>query len=88
MITEENLVMHELIGLDAKVVESTNKEIVGFEGKIIDETKFMFSLKTKNGIKNLPKENSMWKFNFGNKESVVNGNLLSKRPSERLGGKR
>ncbi len=87
MITQENLLVHELIGLDATVLKSNNKQIVGISGKIIDETKSMFSLDTKNGIKKIPKQNTEWKFTFDKNESIVNGNLLIKRPHERLGGK-
>ncbi len=87
MITQENLLVHELIGLDATVLKSNNKQIVGISGKIIDETKSMFSLDTKNGIKKIPKQNTEWKFTFDKNESIVNGNLLVKRPHERLGGK-
>ncbi len=87
MITQENLLVHELIGLDATVLKSNNKQIVGISGKIIDETKSMFSLDTKNGIKKIPKQNTEWKFTFDKNESIINGNLLVKRPHERLGGK-
>jgi len=30
MITTENISFHELIGLNVEIVESTNKQIVGF----------------------------------------------------------
>ncbi len=47
----------------------------------------MFFLNTKNGIKKIPKENTEWKFSFDKNELIVNGNLLAKRPQERLGVK-
>ena len=87
MITQENLFMHELIGLDAAVVKSNNVQIIGISGRIIDETRSMLFLNTINGIKKIPKENVEWNFSFDKNESVVNGNLLTKRPQERLGGK-
>lgn len=87
MITKENLLIHELIGLEAMVVKSNNEQITGISGKIVDETKSMLFLNTINGIKKIPKENSEWKFSFDKNESIVNGNLLTKRPQERLGGK-
>jgi ribonuclease P protein subunit POP4 len=87
MITQENLLIHELIGLEAVVVKSNNKQITGISGKVIDETKSMLFLSTINGIKKIPKENTEWKFSFDKNESIVNGNLLTKRPQERLGGK-
>ncbi len=87
MITKENLLIHELIGLEVTVVKSNNEQTIGISGKVIDETKSMFFLNTINGIKKIPKENTDWKFTFGKDESIVNGNLLAKRPQERLGGK-
>jgi len=87
MITQENLLIHELIGLEATVMKSNNEQITGISGKVIDETKSMLFLNTINGIKKIPKENAEWKFSFDKNESIVNGNLLTKRPQERLGGK-
>jgi len=68
-------------------VKSNNEQITGISGKVIDETKSMLFLNTINGIKKIPKENAEWKFSFDKNESIVNGNLLTKRPQERLGGK-
>ena len=87
MITQENLLQHELIGLEAMIMKSNNEQITGISGKIVDETKSMLFLNTANGIKKIPKENAVWKFSFDKNESIVNGNLLTKRPQERLGGK-
>jgi len=68
-------------------MKSNNEQITGISGKIVDETKSMLFLNTVNGIKKIPKENVEWKFSFDKNESKVNGNLLTKRPQERLGGK-
>ena len=87
MIDQENILIHELIGLEATVVKSNNEQIIGISGKVIDETKSMLSLDTMHGIKKIPKENTEWKFSFDKNECTVNGNLLTKRPQERLGGK-
>lgn len=87
MITQENLLMHELIGLEATVMKSNNEQITGISGKVVDETKSMLFLNTVLGIKKIPKENIEWKFSFDKNECTVNGNLLTKRPQERLGGK-
>ncbi len=85
MITCDNLRFHEIIGLGVEVVNSTNPQIIGISGKIINETKSMFVLNTKKGIKKLPKENSMWKFLLDDTTIVLSGKLLKKRPYERLG---
>ena len=87
MITTENIALHELIGLDTEITQSSNIQSVGFKGKVVDETKSMFVLRTENGIKKFPKENTIWRFSFANNEIKLNGNMLTKRPYERMGGK-
>jgi ribonuclease P protein subunit POP4 len=45
-LTPHNIIHHELIGLDTKVVDSTNSSLIGIEGRIIDETKNMLTIRT------------------------------------------
>ena len=85
MITAENIVLHELIGLDAEVVKCNNAQTVGLCGKIIDETKSMLVLSTENGVKKIPKTNTQWRFSFDKMKTLVDGNQLTKRPQERIG---
>ena len=85
MITPENILCHELIGLETHIVKSNNLQAVGLHGKIVDETKSMFVIKTGSGIKKMPKENSTWKFKLDETFAIVNGNTISKRPHERMG---
>ncbi|HSD04310.1 MAG TPA: ribonuclease P protein subunit [Nitrosopumilaceae archaeon] len=87
MITPENIMMHELIGLHTTIVESNNSGITGMTGKVIDETKSMIILDTEKGIKKIAKENTQWKFSLGTVETLVSGNMLTKRPQERIGGR-
>ncbi len=51
MITIDNITSHEFIGLHTEVTQSSNPQIIGLNGRIIDETKTMFKKNTKNGIK-------------------------------------
>lgn len=88
MITPENIILHELIGLDAMIIKSNNEQTIVLGGKIIDETKYMLILSTSKGVKKIPKQNTQWKFSFNGKETLVNGNFLIQRPQERLGVKR
>ena len=85
MITSDNILLNELIGLQVQVIESSNKQIVGIGGKIVDETKFMFTLSTPNGMKRLAKSSSRWKFEYDGKESEFDGARLTRRPYERMG---
>ena len=79
-----HLLNHELIGLETQIVDSTNKSIVGLAGKIIDETKSMFTLETKSGTKIIPKQHSTWRFTVNDQSYTLDGNAISKRPEDRI----
>ncbi len=87
MITVDTISRHELIGLNTEIVKSTNQEVIGLNGTIINETKSMFTINTEKGLKNIPKSTSDWKFLVANKEMMVKASKLAKRPFERIGGK-
>ena len=87
MITTENITRHEFIGQHTQIVESTNSQIIGLNGTIINETKSMFSLNTVKGVKLIPKSNNSWKFKVNNQQITIKGSKIQKRPFDRLGGK-
>ena len=72
----------DLIGQDVTITNSTNKEIVGINGKIVLETKNMFLLDTENGEKKIPKNICQ----LSNNKGIIqtDSTKLSKRPHERL----
>ncbi|MDD5022836.1 MAG: ribonuclease P protein subunit [Candidatus ainarchaeum sp.] len=47
---KEKVLICPLIGLYAKVVRSSSKEMEGFEGKVIDETKNMLVFESENDL--------------------------------------
>ena len=87
MITVDTISRHELIGLNTEIVKSTNQEVIGLNGTIINETKSMFTINTKKGIKNIPKSVNDWKFIIEGKETTINGSKIAKRSFERIGAK-
>jgi ribonuclease P protein subunit POP4 len=87
MITAENIALHEFIGLKTEIVDSSNKELVGLRGTIVDETKFMFIIETSMGFKKIPKDHNKWKFSVQNQDVVLFGESLCKRPYDRVGMK-
>ncbi|QUC65387.1 ribonuclease P protein subunit [Nitrosopumilus sp. K4] len=87
MITSENITSHELIGMNTEVTNSSNPQIIGLNGRIVDETKSMIRINTVNGIKSIAKTSSDFKFNIDSKEIIVKGSNIAKRSFDRLGGK-
>lgn len=87
MITIENIASHELIGQHTEIIKSSNESLVGMNGIILDETKNMFTLKTDERIKFIPKSINHWKFTVNNQEKIIKGTKITKRPFERIGVK-
>ena len=87
MITTDTISRHEFIGLNTQIINSSNQQVIGLNGTIINETKSMFTLNTEKGLKNIPKSTNDWKFSVGNKEMIVKGSKITKRPFERIGAK-
>jgi ribonuclease P protein subunit POP4 len=82
-ITKDNLLNHELIGLKVEVINSLDKNKIGINGMVIDETKNTLIVLVKNEKKVLPKNECDFLFDIGEKV-VLNGKKILKRPEERL----
>ncbi len=87
MITVDNITSHEFIGLNTEITKSSNPQVVGLNGKIVDETKSMFTINTAKGIKSIEKDSNSWKFSIENKDVIVGGSKIAKRSFDRIGGK-
>ena len=87
MITADTISRHELIGLDTEILKSNNSQVVGLNGRIINETKSMFTINTKKGMKMIPKLVNDWRFSINGKNLTVKGSSIAKRPFERIGAK-
>ncbi len=87
MITGDNISSHEFIGMHTEIIQSTNSQVIGLNGTIENETKSMFQLNTDKGIKNISKTNNHWRFSIDNQTVIVDGNSISKRPEDRIGGR-
>ncbi len=83
-ITRENILMHELIGLDCSIIDSTDENKKGISGKIIDETKNTIKIKTKNGEKILPKKEVILELKLGKEKIIVEGKKIIGRSEDRV----
>ena len=86
MITPENVVRHELIGLKVEVRESTNPKSIGIKGRVIDETRNTFKIEKRGGKEvTLAKEDCKFVFTLPDRKRVmIEGSILVSRPEDRI----
>ena len=80
----KRLARSELIGLGVKLIESENRFNRGIKGRIIDETKNMFEIETKEARKKIIKDQCVFEFMIKGEKIQINGKSLTKRPEERI----
>ncbi len=84
-ITPTTIKFHELIGLEARIIESSDPNIKNLSGKVVDETKNTLKLYVKDNVKIIPKACSAFIFNLPDNIKVkIHGSLLIGRPEDRL----
>ena len=85
MISSRNVLRHELIGLDVLVSGATNPGQRGLSGRIIDETRNLLVIETKNGIKRIAKMYSKFQVSLPSRELVeIDGSVLVLAPEKRI----
>lgn len=75
-----NILRHELIGLECKVVTANNKSQIGMQGKIVDETLKTLSISGKK----VEKKGSVFRVKLESKTIDIDGNYLLSRPEDRI----
>ncbi|UCC40823.1 MAG: ribonuclease P protein component 1 [Candidatus Aminicenantes bacterium] len=84
-ISPENILRHELIGLEVKITNSSNNRIVGLKGKVIDETRNTLIITNEKNRKMIPKDVSVFQFKLPDGTAVkIDGVKLVGRPENRL----
>ena len=79
------ILKHEFIGLKAKVVNSSNPNVVGIEGKVINETRNTFVITHGNKNKTIAKNTAVFHFTMSNGTTVeINGKTIIGRPEDRI----
>ena len=85
MISAENILAHELIGLDVEITKKDNLTPSWLYGKIVFETKNMILLKTIFGIKGVPKAIiKKARIILLGGDCFINGSSLIERPEDRV----
>jgi len=67
-----------LIGKDIEVIDSINKNYIGIKGKIVNETKNLFIIRTKESYKKLLKKTIIFKMVYNSYNSEYKNQKYSK----------
>ncbi len=79
----KNIVLHELIGLDAEVIDSRDRSQIGIRGRVINETKNLLYLRHGSKVNRVVKKISKFKFTHGGDSFIVEGEEINFRAYER-----
>lgn len=83
-LNPHNILKHELIGLEIEITDSANKTLIGFKGKIIDETKNTITVSAGESLKKVLKAQIVFETKIDNKKVSIEGKKLVARPEDRL----
>lgn len=86
MITPHNLVRHELIGLQVRIADSANRQQIGLQGRVVDETRNTLTVEIAGHDKRFVKDQCDFSFTLpGSKTRVrVHGQVIVGRPEDRI----
>ena len=85
MLTPQNLIRHELIGLELTVVGSMNSCSIGLCGRVIDETRNTIVISQGGSRKVIPKATACFRFTLPSGMKVdVNGVQIVGTPENRV----
>ena len=83
MRSVKNIYMHELTGLDVRLMEASDTGLVGIRGKVTLETKRMIHILTENGVKKIQKHGTVFRVALPDGYRDVIGDMVMVRPHDR-----
>ncbi len=85
MTVSPSVVQYQFIGLETTVVKSSNPDVVGISGKVVDETRNTLTILQDNTEKVIVKDASVFEFVLPDKTVVeIDGKVIMGRPEDRL----
>ncbi|MDD5143232.1 ribonuclease P protein subunit [Methanoregula sp.] len=85
MITPQNVLRHELIGMDILVSGAANPDQRGLSGRVIDETKNLLVIETQKGVRRIQKMHSIFRVRLQGGEIVeIDGSVMVLAPEKRI----
>jgi ribonuclease P protein subunit POP4 len=85
MSVAPSIVQHEFIGLETKVVKSSNPYLIGIAGKVIDETRNTFTILSGDERKVIVKDTAVFEFALTDGTVVeIDGKVIMGRSEDRI----
>jgi ribonuclease P protein subunit POP4 len=83
-VSPETVARHELVGLSVRVTDADNPDLVGIEGRVVDETTNTLRVEGDERVRTVPKAGATLAFELPTGERVtVDGGRLVARPARR-----
>jgi len=81
-----DLPVHEFIDLNVNITKSTDPNLVGLCGRVIDETKNTFRIERSSDRKRIivQKSKNVFEFSIEDQKIAINGDDLAVRPQDRI----
>ncbi len=85
MRTKKNILYSTFIGLQVEIVNSSQHDLVGLKGKVVDETKNLVIIEKENGKEvKIQKVSSVFRFTLDDGDKFdIEGKRIAFRPHER-----
>ena len=83
--TKKNILYSTFIGLEIEITNSSQRELVGLKGKVVDETKNLLVIDKTDGKEvRIPKVSSIFRFTLDDGSKFdIEGMKITFRPEER-----
>lgn len=84
-VSSQDIIMHELVGRDVHIVQSTDSKRVCTQGVIRTETREMIGIESDTKMVMVPKRNCVFDITLPDGTKVrIDGKLLQGRPEDRM----
>jgi len=85
MMVTPSIVQNEFIGIEAKVVRSSNPHVVGISGRVVDETRNTFTILYNGKRRVVIKDTAVFDFVMPDGTVVeIDGKVIMGRPEDRI----
>jgi len=81
--TRKNLLYSTFIGLTVEIVNSSQKNLVGLKGRVVDETKNMLVIESNGKERKIQKSSCIFRFHLDDGPVDVDGSRITFRHFER-----